>query len=126
MNKNQLFGLSGPVVLVLGLSSSWVYAGKPEVVTAEAECNVQQVCTVRVTLRHDDTGWDHYANQWQVLNPQGQVLATRTLHHPHVNEQPFTRSLSGVRIPSSMKTVLIRASDSVHGVAKQDYVLTLD
>ena len=126
MKRNPLFGLSGPVVLALGLSSSWVYADKPEVVSAQAECNAQQFCTVRVTLRHDDTGWDHYANQWQVLNPQGQGLATRTLHHPHVNEQPFTRSLSGVRIPASMKSVLIRASDSAHGVAEQDYVLTLD
>ncbi len=126
MKKNMLLSLSGTVVLALGLTSSWVHAGKPEVVTAQAECNPQRVCTVRVTLQHDDTGWDHYANQWQVLSPQGQVLATRTLHHPHVDEQPFTRSLSGVRIPVSIKTLLVRASDSVHGVAEQDYVLTLE
>lgn len=126
MKKNQGSGLSGLVVLLLGLTSSWVHAGKPEVVTAQAECNPQRVCTLRVTLRHDDTGWDHYANQWQVLSPQGQLLATRTLHHPHVDEQPFTRSLSGVKIPLAMKAVLIRASDSVHGATEQDYVLTLD
>lgn len=126
MKKNQGSGLSGLVVLLLGLTSSWVHAGKPEVVTAQAECNPQRVCTLRVTLRHDDTGWDHYTNQWQVLSPQGQLLATRTLHHPHVDEQPFTRSLSGVKIPLAMKAVLIRASDSVHGATEQDYVLTLD
>ncbi len=68
-----------------------------------------------VTLRHADTGWEHYADQWEVLAPDGSVLATRTLYHPHVDEQPFTRSLSGVKIPKGMKSVLIRARDSVHG-----------
>ena len=33
---------------------------------------------------------------------------------PHVNEQPFTRSLSNVVIPVGVKTVIIRAHDSVH------------
>ena len=46
-----------------------------------------------------DSGWDHYANRWEVLEPEGQVIATRTLLHPHVDEQPFTRSLSGIHIP---------------------------
>jgi hypothetical protein len=42
------------------------------------------------------------------------VLGTRILHHPHVNEQPFTRNLSGVNIPNTIETVTIRAHDSVH------------
>lgn len=71
-----------------------------------------------VTLSHADTGWDHYADRWQVLSPDGKVLATRVLVHPHVDEQPFTRSLSGVKIPAGMKRVNIRAHDNVHGDAK--------
>ena len=67
-----------------------------------------------VTLRHDDTGWDHYANRWEVLTPGGKVLATRVLAHPHVNEQPFTRSLAGVEIPAGVSSVEVRGHDSVH------------
>lgn len=67
-----------------------------------------------VTVRHDDTGWDHYADKWEVLAPQGKILATRTLLHPHVDEQPFTRSLTGIRIPASLVEVIVRAHDSVH------------
>jgi hypothetical protein len=33
-----------------------------------------------------------------------------------VNEQPFTRSLSGVEIPPGMDEVLLRAHDLVHGL----------
>jgi len=69
---------------------------------------------VSVTLEHADTGWDHYANRWDVLDEDGNVLGSRVLAHPHVNEQPFTRSLQ-VEIPESVKVVTIVASDSVHG-----------
>lgn len=66
-----------------------------------------------ITLKHNDTGWEHYANRWEILDTEGNILATRTLHHPHVNEQPFTRSLTAT-LPGHIKTVIIRGHDSVH------------
>ena len=68
-----------------------------------------------VTVRHADAGWDHYADKWDVLTPDGEVIATRVLAHPHDNEQPFTRSLGGVRIPDGFAKVRVRAHDKVHG-----------
>ena len=65
-----------------------------------------------VTLRHDDTGWDDYADGWRIEDADGNILGTRVLHHPHVNEQPFTRSLSGVDVPEELKQVYIRARTS--------------
>ncbi|MEX3313913.1 hypothetical protein [Sulfitobacter sp. PS-8MA] len=70
-----------------------------------------------VTLRHNDTGWGHYADAWRVVTPDGQPLGTRNLAHPHVKEQPFTRSLSGVRIPEDITEVGIQARDNVDGWA---------
>ncbi|WP_199899553.1 hypothetical protein [Sneathiella glossodoripedis] len=67
-----------------------------------------------VTVSHTDTGWDHYADKWEVLDLQGNVLAARVLMHPHVDEQPFTRSMK-ISIPMHIKRVRIRAHDSVHG-----------
>ena len=71
--------------------------------------------TFDVTLRHGDTGWDHYANAWRVVDMDGNVLGLRNLAHPHVNEQPFTRSLSGVQIPIDMKEVGIQSRDNISG-----------
>ena len=68
-----------------------------------------------VTVRHGDEGWEHYADQWDVVSPDGAVLGTRVLLHPHVGEQPFTRSLTGVAIPDGVDRVVLRARDSVHG-----------
>jgi len=68
-----------------------------------------------VTVAHADEGWDHYADRFEVVTPEGEILGVRTLHHPHVDEQPFTRSLSGVAVPERLTTVVVRARDSVHG-----------
>lgn len=69
-----------------------------------------------VTVEHADSGWDHYADRWQVVHPQTlEVYGERVLLHPHDNEQPFTRSLSGVRIPDGAPRVLVRAACNEHG-----------
>ena len=71
--------------------------------------------TFAVTLRHPDTGWDHYADGWEVLDAKGKRLGYRKLLHPHVDEQPFTRALSGIVIPAGLTTVYVRAHCSVDG-----------
>ncbi len=68
-----------------------------------------------VTIRHPDTGWDHYADGWRVLDMDGNELGMRVLHHPHENEQPFTRSLSGVVVPEGLTQVQIQARCNVDG-----------
>ncbi|MEM6637968.1 MAG: hypothetical protein AAF667_18990 [Pseudomonadota bacterium] len=71
--------------------------------------------TFSVTLRHADTGWDDYADGWRVEAADGTVLGYRELLHPHVNEQPFTRSLNGVEIPDGTTEVFVRARTNVDG-----------
>ncbi|MEQ8333158.1 hypothetical protein [Nisaea sp.] len=90
-------------------------AGQADVEKVEIERAADGSYSFHVTVRHADTGWDHYANAWSVLAPDGSLLATRVLYHPHVNEQPFTRSLSGVAIPDGISKVIVKARDSRHG-----------
>lgn len=78
-----------------------------------------------VTITHPDTGWDHYADGWRVLDMQGNELGTRVLAHPHVNEQPFTRSLSGVRVPEGATQVQIQARDLPGGWNKGTVIIDL-
>ena len=74
---------------------------------------------VDVTLRHGDTGWDDYADGWRVETPDGEVLGTRVLHHPHVEEQPFTRSLGGVEIGPEVAEIVVRTRTNVTGWADE-------
>ncbi len=91
-----------------------VNAGEADVVDVKISQTSGNSYTFNVTVKHGDAGWDHYADRWEVLDDKGTVLGTRVLFHPHVNEQPFTRSLSGVKIPASVGSVTIRAHDKVH------------
>lgn len=67
-----------------------------------------------VTVAHADAGWDHYADGWSVTTGDGTEIGHRTLHHPHVTEQPFTRSLQ-LAVPERARALHIRPHDSVHG-----------
>ena len=77
-----------------------------------------------VTLSHPDSGWEHYADGWQVLDMQGNTLGVRVLAHPHVNEQPFTRSLE-VQVPQGTTQVQIEARCLVDGWTGQPQTVTL-
>jgi hypothetical protein len=99
-------------LLLVLLCEAW--AGEADVLKADVISSGNGEYQFNVTLLHTDEGWKHYADKWDVLAPDGTVLGTRTLLHPHVDEQPFTRSLSGVQISSDIKEVSVRAHDSVH------------
>ena len=99
--------------LLLGIGTAAV-AGEAEVTNVSIECDSDRTCTFNVTVRHADVGWEHYADHWRVLAPDGNELARRTLHHPHVSEQPFSRSLSGIHIPAEIGEVTVEAHDSIH------------
>jgi len=108
-----LFVVSLFAALALVTSAKNVHAGEVDVVDVTIESLGDGKFRINATLAHDDTGWDHYADRWDVLDESGQVIGVRELAHPHVNEQPFTRSVS-ISIPASVKTITVRANDSVH------------
>ena len=91
------------------------FAGKADVVDVTITPSGDNAYRFDVTVSHADEGWDHYADQWDVVAPDGKILGSRVLLHPHETEQPFTRGLSGVEIPQGVDGVTVRARDSVHG-----------
>ncbi len=101
------------------------WAGEADVVRAEALAEGGGAWRFHVTVAHADTGWDHYADKWDVLAPDGAVLGTRVLVHPHETEQPFIRSLGGVKIPENVAEVTLRAHDSVHGYGGKEVTVKL-
>lgn len=116
-------GIYALISAALLATAAW--AGPADVVAARAAYTGGDTFSFSVTVRHADEGWQHYADRWEVLAPDGTVLATRVLLHPHEDEQPFTRDLGGVKIPARIHTVTIRAHDSVHGYGGRSVRLEL-
>ena len=102
------------IMLLKSFIAMPAFAGEADVLDVRVEPNGNKF-DFSVTLQHEDEGWDHYADRWSVEGEDGTVYGTRTLYHPHVNEQPFTRSLQGVEIPEGVSVVIVRGGDSVHG-----------
>ena len=111
--------------LACAASTAGTMAGEADVVGVEAEKEGAGTYRFDVTVAHGDEGWDHYADAWDVVAPDGTVLGTRVLAHPHENEQPFTRSLGGVAIPDGVTEVTLRAKDSVHEYGGEEMTVTL-
>ncbi len=105
------------------LGTSAAVAGEADVVDLAISNLGDGSFQIDASVRHDDTGWEHYANRWDVLAPDGTELGSRELLHPHVDEQPFTRSLT-LAIPADVTTVTVRAADLVHGLGGEE--MTID
>lgn len=112
-------------IFSLVLMSGAALAGEADVVGVEVTRS-GDTWRFSVAVDHADTGWDHYADMWRVVAPDGAILGERVLAHPHVNERPFTRSLGGVRIPAGVTQVTIEARDSVHGWGGKTMVVDVE
>jgi len=108
--KNAVLGVITSLIMSFSVLS---HAGEADVVDVVITKTTDGNFRIDATVLHDDNGWEHYANRWDVVAPDGTVLGSRVLAHPHDNEQPFTRSLT-LAIPSNIETITIRANDSVH------------
>lgn len=108
-------------------------AGNADVTYVRAVQQNDGSWTFYVTVHHPDTGWQDYADGWDVVLPDGTVIKpdpespfTRLLTHPHVEEQPFTRSQDGIVIPAGENQVAVRAHDLVDGYGGQEITLDLN
>ena len=59
-----------------------------------------------VTISSPDTGCEQYANWWEVISEDGQLLYRRILAHSHVDEQPFTRSGGSIPLQSDQIAIV--------------------
>lgn len=124
LTRRHLF-LSLALAPALALSTvGTATAGEADVVTATITAQ-GDTFRVSATIQSNDTGWDYYADRFDVVAPDGTVLGTRILHHPHETEQPFTRSLNGLVIPPGITTVTVRASMKPDGAGGETVELAV-
>ncbi|MBO6949430.1 MAG: hypothetical protein JJ855_15730 [Rhodospirillales bacterium] len=102
-----------------------VSADQPAVLDVTSSANPDGTYAIHATVTHRDEGWRHYADKWEVMTADGKVVATRQLYHPHVDEQPFTRSLSRVEVPIGTTEVTVRAFCNKDGAGTRTFTVQL-
>ncbi len=87
----------------------------PDVVAAKATQSADGTWDFTATLSSPYDSPARYADAWRVLAPDGSELGVRELTHDHAGEQPFTRSLLGVDVPTGVGVVTIEGRDQLNG-----------
>jgi hypothetical protein len=114
-----------PGLVMAAMLSGSALAGEADVIDVKVRSAGGAAYDFDVTIRSNDTGWDHYADAFEVLAPDGTLLGQRVLLHPHVEEQPFTRDLHGVEIPPGIDQVTIRARHKPKGYDGETMTIAL-
>ena len=91
-----------------------------------------QAYTFAVSVQSDDLGCDQYADWWEVVTPEGELIYRRILNHSHVDEQPFTRDGGPVAVGATDE-VVVRAhlhpsgyvGDALRGTAEGGFGATV-
>lgn len=112
--------------IYLLLFSQSCVAGEADVIDVIVRHSFDNVYNFDVTIQHADDGWHHYADGWEVISgTDGKTrFAVRPLRHPHLTEQPFTRSMP-IQIPQRVEQVIIRAHDNVHGYGGREITVII-
>ncbi len=107
--------------------------GNADVTFVKATHTGDDKWTFEVTANHPDVGWSDFMDGWDVVLPDGKKILlapkdkfTRVLAHPHVNQQPVTRTQANIPIPPGTKTVTVRAHDLADGYGGKVIKLKLD
>jgi hypothetical protein len=107
------------------LITTVAHAEPADVLNVEVNNQGETRYTFKVTVQHADTGWDHYADAWVIFTEDGEYLASRNLQHPHIKEQPFTRSLPNLPVSEAITNVVIRAHCSRDGFVGKEITVQL-
>jgi len=87
----------------------------PDVVSVDVDVEGDGTYRFEATISSPYDSPERYADAWRILAPDGTQLSIRELLHDHANEQPFTRSLSGVELPAGIETVTVEGRDLEYG-----------
>jgi len=87
----------------------------PDVLAVEIRRVSEDSYELSVTLSSPYDAPERYADGWRVLAPDGTPLGEHQLGHDHADEQPFTRTQRGLRIPSEVDDVTVEGRDQVNG-----------
>lgn len=97
----------------------------PDVINATARQDGDGTWTISATLSSPYDTPERYADAWRVLGRDGSVYGDRLLTHDHANEQPFTRSQSGIAIPDDVNVVIVEGRDQISGWGGETFELEL-
>lgn len=117
LRKRLLATLLIPASLLVGQVRAADVASKkyPDVIAATVQARNGDTFDFDVTVSSPYDTPQRYADGFRVESKDGSVYGERKLLHDHATEQPFTRNLHDVKVPRSIRSVVVQARDQQSG-----------
>ena len=121
---------AGLALALVAISVGVVAAGPsdqkfPDVMSVKVTPRSANLFDFDVTVSSPYDTPERYADAIRVLAKPNVVLGERILFHDHADEQPFTRDVYGVKVPSGIRAVVVQARDKAHGYGGKTVEVTL-
>jgi hypothetical protein len=97
----------------------------PDVVGVKVQARGGDAFDFDVTMTSPYDTAERYADAFRVVGPDGKEYGVRVLLHDHKDEQPFTRELTGVRIPADVRQVTVQGRDQRSGYGGRTMAVAL-
>ncbi len=110
--------LASAAMLVAAASAQTANRGEskyPDVVAAKVRTTAPGRFDFDVTISSSYDTPERYADAFRIVGKDGRVYGERVLLHDHADEQPFTRDLYGVAIPTEIRAIVVQARDRKYG-----------
>lgn len=95
----------------------------PDIIDVAVSAQSDGTYTFEVTVSSPYDSAEQYADAWRIRGRDGSVYGTRELLHDHASEQPFTRTLSGVTIPTDVPSVEVQGRDLINGWGGETFTI---
>jgi hypothetical protein len=115
------------LLALLLLAARPAAAGEADVIAVAAERHpgTEDMFDFRVTILSNDTGPDYHADAFEIVAPDGRIIARHELKQPSQNEQPFTTVLENLKVPVGIERVTVRARHKPRGYDGQSVSIQL-
>ena len=111
--------------LAAALVAMPLVADEPRIRDATA-CKSGMSWRVDVTLEHPDSGWDHYADGWEVLDADGNRLGYRGCITRMSTSSPLPARSPISTCPTARAKIHIRAHCSVDGWGEETFRIDIE
>ena len=90
-------------------------AGTVEILAVEFHKTGMDTWSVRVTLKHDDMGWEHYADNWQIVNENGKILKVKeVIEDDYLKRVPLKRELLNRALKEIIEDLKVTKVENYH------------
>ncbi|MFM9974764.1 MAG: hypothetical protein ACKVON_09370 [Beijerinckiaceae bacterium] len=132
LSRREVLKAWGGATAVIVVSSAFPAMAQKPVVPLFPDVTAVKIKAVTATTFDFDVTMtspydtaERYADAFRITSLDGKVFGERVLLHDHKDEQPFTRDLSGVRIPPEVREVIVQGRDQKSGYGGKTVVVKL-